>query len=57
MKTSHYTTPRSMSEAHFALNADPMEYGHRPMHRSDKIVIWGCAVAAVALAVILGVWK
>lgn len=57
MKTSHYITPRSMNEAHFALNADPMEYGKRPMHRNDRIVIWGCVVAALALAVILGVWR
>lgn len=46
-----------MNEAHFAFNADPMEYGERAMHRSDKIVIFGCAIAAVLLAVVLGVWK
>ena len=50
--------PRTMSEAfgpyhHLA----PLETEYMPFHRKDKIVIWGCVIAAVALAVILGVWK
>jgi len=50
--------PRTMSEAfgpyhHLA----PLETEYTQLHRKDKIVIWGCAIAAVLLVVILGVWK
>lgn len=50
--------PRTMNEAfgpyhHLA----PLQTEYMPMHRKDKIVIWGCAIAAVLLVVILGVWK
>lgn len=47
--------PRTLNEAfgpyhHLA----PLETEYMPIHRKDKIVIWGCVVAAVALAIILG---
>lgn len=50
--------PRTLTEAfgpyhHLA----PLETEYMPMNRKDKIVIWGCVIAAIALAVILGVWK
>jgi hypothetical protein len=48
--------PRSMAEAfgpyhHLA----PLHAEHIPLHKHDKIVLCVCAVAAVALAVILWV--
>lgn len=57
MKPSHERTPRSIEECCFAMNADPIEYGEKPMHKHDKIVITACAIAVVCLAIILGVYQ
>lgn len=50
--------PRTLNEAfgpyrHLA----PLKTEYMPFHRKDKIVIFGCAIAAVLLAVVLGVWR
>jgi hypothetical protein len=46
--------PRSLSEAfgpyhHLA----PLQTEYMPMHKHDKIVVWGCAIAVVLIGVIL----
>jgi hypothetical protein len=56
MKTSHYITPRSLDACQFAHNADPMEYAPRGFDPADKIVLTACAIAAIALAVVLYVF-
>lgn len=53
MKTSHYTTPRSMEQCQFAHDADPMDYGKRTMHHHDRIVLLGCVLAVVALIALM----
>jgi hypothetical protein len=53
MKTSHYTTPRSLEACQFAHDADPMDYAPRGIDYQDRIVFWGCAIAVVLLGVIL----
>lgn len=54
MKPSHTTTPRSMDECHFALNADPVERFERPRHDwQDAVVMIGCFLAALVLVAIL----
>lgn len=53
MKTSHYTTPRSLEACQFNHDADPMDFAPRGMDSQDKIVLWGCAIAVIALGVIL----
>jgi hypothetical protein len=55
MKTSHFTTPRTMGECQFALNADPIERtgGVSRMDPADKLILWASALALIALAVIL----
>lgn len=58
MKQSHFTTPRSMDSAQWSYDADPIEGPEQStMHRHDKIVLIGCAVALAILAIVLGVWK
>jgi hypothetical protein len=46
--------PRSLSEAfgpyhHLA----PLQTEYMPMHKHDKIIVWGCFIAVVALGVLL----
>lgn len=54
MKPSHYTTPRTLSECVFLYDADPIDAPEkRPFDKQDKVVMWGCFVAAVALMVVL----
>lgn len=54
MKPSHLTTPRSMEECNFALNADPIEHFEKSRYDwQDKVVIAGSAISALALIVIL----
>ncbi len=56
MKPSHFTIPRTLAECHFALNADPIEVPeNRGFDRDDRIVMWGCAFAAVSLLVMVAV--
>jgi len=45
-----YRYPRTLVEA-FGTNTKQLE----PMHRNDKIILWGCAVAAVFL-LLMGVF-
>lgn len=50
--------PRTLNEAfgpyhHLA----PLETEYMPLHKHDKIVICGCVIAAIALAVVFRVWK
>ncbi len=54
MKNSHFTTPRTMHEGQWAYNADPIERYETPrMDWQDKLVLWACAAAAVAVTVIM----
>lgn len=56
MKPTHLTTPRSLDECHFLMNADPIEvYVSDGYDWQDKVVMVGAAVAAVALIAILWV--
>lgn len=56
MKPTHLTTPRSLDECHFSMNADPIEvYVRDGYDWQDKVVMVGAAVAAVALIAILWV--
>lgn len=54
MKPSHERTPRSMNECVFFFNSDPIERFEKQRYDwQDKVVMWGCAVCAVAFVVIL----
>ena len=54
MKSSHFTTPRTLEDCQFALNADPIErYEHEGMDWQDIVVMVGCLAAAVALIIIV----
>ena len=55
MKPSHLTTPRSTHDCVFIASADPIERQHRN-DVADGLVLWACALAAVAVAVIMFVW-
>lgn len=55
MKQSHYVTPRSLSQAHFALDADPIESfrpGRRVSDLAVTVVLIVGTIAAVAVAVL-----
>ena len=52
MKTSHYTTPRSLDQCQFAHDADPIDYAVRGVHPKDKIVLWGSGIALAVLALL-----
>lgn len=54
MKPSHLTTPRSMEECVFMLDADPIEiHAKQKFDWQDKVVMWGAALSAIALVLIL----
>jgi hypothetical protein len=53
MKTSHYTTPRSLEACQFAHDADPIEYAPRGIDYQDKIVIVACFIAICVAAFML----
>jgi hypothetical protein len=58
MKQSHYTTPRSMTEAEFQPWGQAIYGDEQPeFDREDLIVMWGCVGAALALvAMAFGAW-
>jgi hypothetical protein len=56
MNTTTRRFPRTLTEAfgpyhHLA----PLHTEYAPMHKHDKIVMWGCAVAVAVTAIVLGV--
>lgn len=54
MKSSHLCTPRSLSEAVFHTDADPIERPARRMDSADRLVVWASLVALfVGLALVL----
>lgn len=55
MKPSHFTVPRTLSECHFAANADPIERpDSRRMDPQDRLVVWASITAlAACLALVL----
>ena len=50
MKQSHYTTPRTMSEAEFQPWGEAVEGDNQGFDMADLIVMWACAGATLALA-------
>lgn len=59
MKSSHFTTPRTLAECQFALNADPIERtgGAAQQRIADRVVTAACVIAIVFLAVMLFLGK
>lgn len=53
----NFNIPRTLADAQFAFNADPIERCNPRMARADRVVVWGSAIAAAALAVVLIVWR
>jgi len=53
MKTSHYTTPRSLDQCQFAHDADPMDFAPRGFDYQDRIVLWGCVIAIFVISLLL----
>jgi hypothetical protein len=54
MKSSHFTTPRTMNDGQWAYNADPIErFETHRIDWQDKLVLWACIAAAVAVIVIM----
>lgn len=56
MNTSNWTgrAPRTLEDAFGPSVRDFTE--SQPFHKSDRIVMWGCAAAVVAFIVIALVW-
>ena len=53
MKTSHYITPRTMSECNFAFNADPVER----FHNDDAWGRFGMgALVVIAIVAVVIIW-
>ena len=50
MKPSHLQTPRTLAETTFVTGYS--SHGPRPYDREDRIVLWACTAAALALAVL-----
>ena len=51
-KPSHLTTPRNLADCTFTVGYDVIQRAER-MHRADRIVLWGCTLAAIALVLIM----
>lgn len=51
MKPSHFTTPRTLGECHFAMNADPIERYETPKNKSSWLV--GVVILALIVALAL----
>lgn len=55
MKPSHLITPRTMSECHFDLDADPIErMNKRIMSIKSHVIILAIVAAVVAFDVFIG---
>ncbi len=50
MKPSHLVTPRTLAETTFTTGYS--SEGPRQYDREDRIVMWACAAAGIALAVL-----
>ena len=53
MKPSHFTTPRSLAECQFALNADPIEKPEDHASWGGCLLVVAGVIAAVCAAVIV----
>lgn len=56
MKPTHSRTPRTMDECHFTPGYTSGPAYRRPaFHQNDRVVMWGCVAAVVALVALA--WK